>query len=161
MTPLVLDRRIQDAQHKCLMARDDLLKAKATKAALPNMENLQATLDVYDTQLLADVQAIRDVFSKRGFFGGAPETGRRAQLRPHYRILVEAYENEFEGNKGLTDATIISFFDNYVHDSLAAFAKDATLPSDPRVVYLAGDEKYKYAGLGGDENFNDLELGIA
>jgi hypothetical protein len=61
--------------------------------------------------------------------------------------LLEAYENEFEKNSGLTDEKIISFFDNYVHDSLVGFAKDATLPSDPRVVYLGGDAKYRHASL--------------
>lgn len=48
-------------------------------------------------------------------------------------------------DKGLKGEKVIGFFDNYVHDSLAGFAKDATLPSDPRVVYLGDDEKYQYA----------------
>ncbi len=98
-------------------------------------------LDLYDKQLLADVQAIRNVLR------GASGSQRRSDLRPHYKMLLEAYENEFEKNNGLKDEKIISFFDNYVHDSLAGFAKDATLPSDPRVVYLGGDEKYRYANL--------------
>jgi hypothetical protein len=68
-------------------------------------------------------------------------------LRPHYKAMVEAYVNEFVENKGLTDEAVISFFDHYVHDSLAGFGKDATLPSDPRVVYLGGDEKYQYASI--------------
>ena len=42
---------------------------------------------------------------------------------------------------------IIAFFDNYVHDSLAGFARDATLPSDPRVIYIGADVKAKYALL--------------
>ena len=58
---------------------------------------------------------------------------------------MDAYENEYLHNNGLKDEKIIAFFDNLVHDSLAGFAKDATLPSDPRAVYLGGDEKYKYA----------------
>jgi hypothetical protein len=78
-------------------------------------------------------------------FGVEMSTESRNNLRPHYRALIEAYENEFEKNKGLTDPAIISLFDNYVHDSLAGFAGDATLPSDPRVVYLGGDLKYEYA----------------
>jgi hypothetical protein len=142
-------------------ARDDSLKAKARKDALPNMESLQAMLDVYDRQLLADVQAIREAFTKRGMFGGAPDFARRGELRPHYKILVEAYENEFENNKGLTDEKIIGLFDNYIHDSLAAFAKDATLPSDPRVVYLGGDEKYEYASLGRNARSRDIAVGVA
>lgn len=46
---------------------------------------------------------------------------------------------------GLKDERIFSFFEFYVHESLADFYKDSTLPSDPRVVYFGGDEKYKYA----------------
>jgi hypothetical protein len=105
------------------------------------MMNFQAMLDLYDKQLLADVQAIRMVLQST--FHGK----KRSDLRPHYKVLLEAYENEFEKNCGLKDDKVISFFDNYVHDSLAGFAKDATLPSDPRVVYLGGNEKYRYASL--------------
>jgi hypothetical protein len=156
----VSNGEIESARHKVRMAQDDLLKAKARKDALPNMEGLQAMIEIYDRQLLADVQAIRDVFSKRSILGGAPQTARRGELRPHYKILVEAYENEFEKNSGLNDEKIISFFDNYIHDSLAAFAKDATLPSDPRVVYLGGDAKYEYASLRGNNFEEDIEVGI-
>jgi hypothetical protein len=49
-------------------------------------------------------------------------------------------------------------FDNYTHDSLAAFGKDATLPSDPRVVYFGGDEKYRYASLDRNERSSDLKI---
>ena len=155
------DGDIEKARHKVQQAHDDFLKAKARKDALPNMDGLQAMLDLYDKQLLDDVQAIRDVFSKRGVFGSAPDAARRRELRPHYKILIEAYENEFEKNKGLTDEKIISLFDNHIHDSLAAFAKDATLPSDPRVVYLGGDEKYEYAQRDNNHGGINSELRIA
>ena len=35
--------------------------------------------------------------------------------------------------------------DHHVHDSLAGFAKDATLPSDPRIVFLGKDERAMHA----------------
>jgi hypothetical protein len=152
---------IEKARHKIRESHNDFLKAKARKDALPNMDGLQAMLDFYDRQLLADVRAIRDIFSKEGILGGAPDTARRRELRPHYKILVEAYENEFEKNKGLTDEKIISLFENHIHDSLAAFAKDATLPSDPRVVYLGGDEKYEYARIENNNRGKDAEVRIA
>jgi hypothetical protein len=151
--------KIQDARRAHLVARDELLKAKARKNSLPNMNDLQEMLEMYDRQLLADVRSIRDV-PKRGLFGDDRGAGKRRELRPHYKILVEAYENEFEKNKGLTDETIIDFFDNYVHDSLAGFAKDATIPSDPRVVYLGGNEKYRYAQLDGEGRTEGLEIGF-
>lgn len=140
-----LDQDIQLARQRHRDARDALLKAKARKFANPNMEKFEAMLEAYDKQLLLDVRAVREAASRQGFFTTDAGSGRRRELRPHYKILLEAYENEFERNKGLADEAIIRFFDNYVHDSLAAFAMDATLPSDPRVVYLGGDEKYRYA----------------
>lgn len=122
-------------------AHEERMKAKARKDGLPNMTRFQALLDMYDRRLLDDVAAIRPAL---------PRPGTRTkieELRPHYKALIEAYENEFEKNNGLKDEAVISFFDNYVHDSLAGFGGDATLPSDPRVVYLGGDEKYKYASV--------------
>jgi hypothetical protein len=58
--------------------------------------------------------------------------------------VLEAYEAEVKGN-GLRNQELFAFFDTYVHDSLAGFAQDATLPSDPRVIYIGGDEKLRYA----------------
>lgn len=149
----VSDQQILDAQMKKQAARNELLKAEARKLAHPNMESFQQMIALYDAQLLEDVRAICKEFSQdgsRGFYNGAS----KSSLRPHYKALVEAYENEFEKNSGMTDQTVISFFYNYVHDSLAAFAQDATLPSDPRVVYLGGDEKYEYALNAMDEHLD-------
>jgi hypothetical protein len=58
--------------------------------------------------------------------------------------MLKAFEAEQRG-LGLRDQGIIQFFDTYVHDSLAAFAMDATLPSDPRVIYIGDDNKLPYA----------------
>ena len=91
---------------------------------------------------------MEDVRSIIKAIAAKPTNGKaRANLRPHYRVLLEAYEAEFIHKKGLSDQAIIQFFDEYIHDSLAGFGKDATLPSDPRVVYLGGDEKFAYASL--------------
>lgn len=74
-----------------------------------------------------------------------------SKLRPHYRALVEAYLDEFERGQGLTDPKVIAFFDDYVHDSLGGFAKDETWPSDPRMVFVGGDRKLRFAQLDGVE----------
>jgi len=140
-----VDPNIQAARERRKKAHDEVLKAKARKLANPNMADLSVMLDIYDAQLLADVKAIQNVIQRRGIFDTELAGEKLKELRPHYKLLVEAYENEFERSQGLKDQTIINFFDNYVHDSLAAFAGDATLPSDPRVVYLGGDEKYQFA----------------
>jgi uncharacterized protein (DUF2235 family) len=128
-------------------ALDELLRAKARLEALPEMSKLNSLTSFYEKRLMDDVKLIKN---GRTNSAGILVPYKHGDLRPHYKIIIEAYENEFIHDKGLKDETIISFFDNYVHDSLSGFAKDATLPSDPRVVYLGGDEKYKYAQLKSD-----------
>jgi hypothetical protein len=71
----------------------------------------------------------------------------KLRLRPHYRALIEAYEEQFERGRGLRDEKIIAFFDTYVHDSLAGFDTDETRTSDPRVIYVGGDRKSRHAML--------------
>lgn len=138
---------LEQATARSENARQAMLKEKARKDALPDMTQFQALVDLYDRQLMLDVKAILDVLKIQPgrFIDRNPFT--RADLRPHYRVLLEAYEAEFVHNKGLTDKTIIQFFDDYIHDSLAGFGADATIPSDPRVVYLGGDQKLAYASL--------------
>jgi hypothetical protein len=145
--PTVKD--IDQARKKIEIAQDGFLRAKARLDALPKMADLQKMLDFYDAQLMDDVKSIMGPLRERYPGLPAPDVLKR-DLRPHYKALVKAYEDEFVHNRGMTDERLIRFFDNYVHDSLAGFAIDATLPSDPRVVYLGGDEKYEYAGIGGN-----------
>ena len=145
---------VEQARNTYDAARDARMKAKARKDGLPNMNKFQTMLDMYDQRLLADVHVIRPALPRPG------SRTKMEDLRPHYKALIEAYENEFEKNSGLKDEAVISFFDNYVHDSLAGFAGDATLPSDPRVVYLGGDEKYRYASLNEPDSM-DTETRVA
>ncbi|MES2757093.1 MAG: DUF2235 domain-containing protein [Pseudomonadota bacterium] len=141
-----LDDALIDADLLQAQTQDAYLQAKAKLDTIPGMNDFNSMLTMYDKQLMSDVAAIRKSMSEteRPMFN---LERKRADLRPHYRALVTAYENEFVHKKGLTDPKLIAFFDNYVHDSLSGFAKDATLPSDPRVVYVGGDEKLKYASL--------------
>lgn len=111
------------------------LQAKARLDAIPS-GNSVANIRNYDNNLLKDMKALLSWVKVYG----------RESLRPHYRMLLETYEAEFVHSEGgLRDARIIAFFDNYVHDSLAGFAKDVTLPSDPRCMYVGGDREAKYA----------------
>ncbi|PWF49293.1 T6SS phospholipase effector Tle1-like catalytic domain-containing protein [Massilia glaciei] len=129
-------------------AVDGVFKAKARLLSLPNTDNLPEIIDIYDKQLMLDAQRIYDLVFHPEFDSYRREfKPNRASLRPHYKVLIEAYENEFIKDQGLRDEVIIGFFDNYIHDSLAGFGKDSTLPSDPRVVYVGGDEKLAYAQL--------------
>jgi hypothetical protein len=117
------------------IAKDEYLTLKARLDTLPGSDgSFLDYLKIYDAQLLEDARAIQ---------GFAKYLGRQ-KLRPHYKAMLEAYEAEQRG-QGLRDMGIVQFFDTYVHDSLAAFATDSTLPSDPRVIYIGGDDKLRYA----------------
>ena len=141
-----MDAALRDAETTQEKAQDRLLQAKAKRDAIPSMSDFGAMLAMYDKQLLEDVKAIRNIISSAEQSKFRREN-KRAELRPHYRALIEAYENEFVYEKGLTDQKVIEFFDSYVHDSLSGFAKDATLPSDPRVIYVGGDEKLSFSSI--------------
>jgi hypothetical protein len=140
------DSELRTSEEKQASIADLLLQAKARLDAIPNMSSFASMLEMYDQQLLSDVKEIR-----KSMVSDSKERGakKRSDLRPHYLSLVEAYENEFIYKKGLADSKVIDFFDTYVHDSLPGFAKDATLPSDPRVIYIGGDEKLKFASVEG------------
>jgi len=139
-----IDAQIKAAQNERKITRDELLRAKAKSDALPSVGVLKDAVEFYDEQLLKDAKAIYSEYGP-SFWSKSIDQDQRKKLRPHYLAMMTAYENEFVKNNGLKDERIISFFDNYVHDSLSGFATDATLPSDPRVVYVGGDEKLKYA----------------
>jgi hypothetical protein len=132
-----------DAEHSAHLAakekfdalNDPYLRERAKLRTLPGYGGeLVGHLDAYDRQLMKDVAFIKEHAKKS-----------KTKLRPHYASLVEAYDDEFVHGKGLTDQLVIEFFDSFVHDSLAGFAKDVTLPSDPRCCYIGGDEELKYA----------------
>jgi len=140
-----LREEMASAKARYEVARQAMLKEKARKDALPDMTKFQTLVDLYDRQLVLDARAILDVLARRPAREDKRPPFTRADLRPHYRVLVEAYEAEFVHCKGLTDKTVIHFFEEYIHDSLSGFGADATIPSDPRVVYLGGDAKFAYA----------------
>lgn len=109
-------------------------RARAELDAVPGSGAAQA-IRTYDLNLLRGVKMLQKLVDEKG----------DEHLRPHYRMVLGAYEAEFAG-RGLTDPDIIAFFNDYVHDSLAGFAKDLTLPSDPRVFYVGANDIVRYAG---------------
>ncbi|WNG19040.1 T6SS phospholipase effector Tle1-like catalytic domain-containing protein [Cystobacter fuscus] len=116
--------------------QDAFLTKKSRYDTLPSSDvSFSVNSKIYDRQLIADARKLQALAKKKG----------RDQLRPHYFTLLFAYEAEFEQKRGMRDPELSAFFDTYVHDSLAGFAKDATLPSDPRVIYTGGDDKLLYA----------------
>lgn len=146
-TLLAVDAERRIAEKKQVSTQDELLRAEARLNALPQMADFYSTLSMYDQELINDALEIRKMCLSHDNGRAGNALGQRSNLRPHYKALLEAYENEYKHNAGLKDPDIIEFFDNFVHDSLAGFAKDATLPSDPRVIYLGGNEKFRYASV--------------
>lgn len=110
-------------------------RQRARDATAANDSSLNASISKYDEMLYEDAQQLVEWM----------EANRKLKLRPHYHALVEAYLDEFKRNKGLTDPKVIAFFDDYVHDSLAGFDMDESWPSDPRMVYVGGDHKLRFA----------------
>ena len=116
------------------LARDTHLAEKAKLDTAADDSALTGNLAAYNERLVQDAQSIL----------AYQKTYPTLKMRPHYRNLIDAYEAQYIRNDPL-DADVVSFFDRYVHDSLAGFASDATLPSDPRVVYAGGENKIRYA----------------
>ena len=127
------ERELAATQQAQAAAEDPLRRLEAQKATLPSQGTLGRNWQQYDDRLFADAKQLSENHSYKRW------------LRPHYQALVQAWEDEFINNKGLINADVMKFFENYVHDSLADFALDATLPSDPRVVYVGGDEIAQFA----------------
>jgi Uncharacterized alpha/beta hydrolase domain (DUF2235) len=129
-------QRATQAAMKDRDAKDAYLRKKAELDTYADDSALAANLNAYDRRLVADAQAIAAHHKKNP----------QLVLRPHYRNLMDAYAAHYLRSDPLDD-NVAALFDRYVHDSLAGFATDATLPSDPRVIYAGGDNKLRYAGL--------------
>jgi type VI secretion system (T6SS) phospholipase Tle1-like effector len=143
----VLRQAVRDARVRLGDENDAFLRANARLAAVAG--DSLANLHVYDQQLMSDAQTLQDC---------ATLYGESRPLRPHYAGLLKAYKDEFIHHQGLRDQIVIAFFDRYVHDSLASFAKDATLPSDPRCFYIGGDREAAYAQ--GDTDIDGVETAV-
>ncbi len=126
--------RLSQAVAKERATSDAYLRAKAQLDTYADDSKLLGSLTVYDQRLLTDAAAI----------AAHMKANPKLRLRPHYSNLMDAYNAQYLGNQAL-DEGLVAFFDRYVHDSLAGFATDATLPSDPRVIYVGGDNKMRFA----------------
>lgn len=119
--------------------KHEFLKIKAEHDAVPDMSKLKSLTEMYDQQLLVDVKSILELSKS------TQQRRIKNLLRPHYQGLVESFEREIYEIDKSQDDSVFAFFEDYVHDSLSAFGRDATFPSDPRVIYIGGDEKLRYA----------------
>jgi Uncharacterized alpha/beta hydrolase domain (DUF2235) len=128
--------RATQANEKYQAAQDQYLAEKAKLDTYANDSALISNMAAYDRRLVEDARAIAKHH----------KANTKLKLRPHYGNLIDAYNDQYLKNLPL-DQGVVDFFDKYVHDSLAGFATDATLPSDPRVIYAGGDNKIRFAGL--------------
>jgi hypothetical protein len=129
-----LQADVAQARSTAQVAKDAYLRRKAELDTYADDSALAANLAAYDKRLVQDAEAIIKHHS----------THPELKLRPHYSNLVEAYNAQYKRGDPL-DVNVVAFFDRYVHDSLSGFATDATLPSDPRVIYVGGDNKLRFA----------------
>lgn len=130
---------IEKAKSEVARRKDEFLSVKAEHDAIPDMSRAYALTPLYEEQLLADTEAIRSLLnSKKVAYA-------RSNLRPHYLGLIESYESEVYRTAKNGHEAVFCFFEQYVHDSLAGFGRDATFPSDPRVIYVGGDAKLRFA----------------
>ena len=116
-------------------------RVRARRATAADDSALNAAASKYDDMLLSHARQLVAWIGQ----------DRTLKLRPHYYALVEAYLDEYERGQGLRDPKLIEFFEEYVHDSLAGFDTDETWPSDPRVVYVGGDSRLRYAVIPKDD----------
>ena len=140
--PSSVTKDASDTKEAADQKRDAHLSEKAKLDTYANDSELIKNLGMYEARLIEDAKTIM-AYQKQN---------PKLKLRPHYQNLMDAYKDEFIDSKGLQDEKIIAFFDYHVHDSLAGFATDATLPSDPRVIYIGGDNKMKYAKVDDSQN---------
>jgi len=120
---------------------DEYLKVVARLDTMPGkVDRLISNMKIYDEQLVTDAKTLKEFNGSKWF-----RLFNKGKLRPHYQTLLAAYEAQTAG-KGLREGSeIVKLFDNYVHDSLAGFAMDCTLPSDPRIAYAGKDVRLKFA----------------
>lgn len=142
-----LEQRANELRGQQEVAHDKARRAKAKLDTAANDAELIANLDKYDAWLLEDAQLLHRWRQEQP----------RRRMRPHYQALAEAYQEVVvEGRRMATDSAIYRFFNRYVHDSLAGFDKDNTRPSDPRVLYVGGDAKKRYAAVPGTRHAEAL-----
>jgi hypothetical protein len=144
-TDASITQQYDEAQDNTRRKQEAFDRLRAQRATAADDSALSAASTKFDRMLLEDAKQICKWMKEDA----------KLKLRPHYAALIEAYRDEYERGKGLSltaDAKLIELFDHYVHDSLAGFDTDETWPSDPRMIYVGGDLKLRYAyGPGQDK----------
>lgn len=129
---------VRDAKQKEAEAMDIWRRAQARADTAANDGDLLENMETYDEWLLEDAAVLYKWHKE--------EPSKR--MRPHYKAIVDAYEQVVIQKKPLAETSdLYRFFSMYVHDSLSGFATDNTRTTDPRVLYVGGDSKEEYAAI--------------
>ncbi len=121
-------REAEQCSQRAKALREQAVPMQATINTMPSSDgSLLKSMANYDQQFLQESQRVL-------------ATDKR-KLTGFDKLLREAWDEP------LNDPDVIAFFDDYVIDSLAGFAKDRTKATEARVLYQGGDERVKYALL--------------
>ncbi|CAJ0792526.1 hypothetical protein LMG18090_02854 [Ralstonia mannitolilytica] len=130
--------KAQEASSRRDKAYDSWRRAQARLDTAADDSDLLENMQTYDKWLLEDAELIYKWHKE--------DPNKR--MRPHYAAIVSAYEEVVVNGKVLAETSdLYKFFSTYVHDSLSGFATDNTRTTDPRVLYIGGDQKEKYAAV--------------
>lgn len=120
-------REAQKCRQRASILREQAVPLQASINTMPSSDgSLLKNMQHYDREFLQD--------------SGRVLKARKDILKGFDRLLREAWEEPV-----LKDLEVIAFFDDYVIDSLAAFAMDRTRATEARVLYQGRDNRVQYA----------------
>jgi serine/threonine protein kinase len=122
-------KHTKDAELVWKEKQDTYYRKNQELSQQPSVGKLAGKLRQYDKEFLVDSEQILRT--------------SRDKLTRYQQMIYDAWKEP-----ALTDAEIIAFFDNYVHDSHAGFALDSTHAIDPRILYQGGDDRVTLAQSG-------------
>lgn len=120
-------REAQKCRQRASILREQAVPLQASINTMPSSDgSLLKNMEHYDREFLQDSERVLKA--------------RKDILKGFDRLLREAWEEPV-----LKDLEVIAFFDDYVIDSLAAFAMDRTRATEARVLYQGRDNRVQYA----------------
>ena len=130
-------KEAQQARQRAAALREQTVPMQAAINTMPSSDDsLLKNMAQYDQQFMQDSQRVL--------------SAQKDKLRGFDKLLRQAWDEPV-----LNDPELIAFFDDYVIDSLAGFAKDRTRATEARVLYQGGDKEIKYTLTSNSSQAND------
>lgn len=130
-------KEAQQARQRAAALREQTVPLQAAINTMPSTDgSLLKNMAQYDQQFMQDSQRVL--------------SAQKDKLRGFDKLLRQAWDEPV-----LNDPELIAFFDDYVIDSLAGFAKDRTRATEARVLYQGGDKEIKYTLTSNSSQAND------